>query len=169
MPADIRTARMSDIDALVAIENAVFEGDRISRKSFRHLVGASTAAVLVAESAGAPAGYAVVLFRKGSTGARLYSIAAKPHGGGKGRALLAAAEQVALKRRRHSLRLEVRDDNARARALYERNGYRRIGEMPRYYADGATALRYEKPLETGAAAAGGPAAGRKKTGKHSTR
>jgi hypothetical protein len=32
MPAEIRTARASDVDALAAIENAVFEGDRISRR-----------------------------------------------------------------------------------------------------------------------------------------
>ena len=31
MPADTRTARASDVDDLAAIENAVFEGDRITR------------------------------------------------------------------------------------------------------------------------------------------
>ena len=44
------------------------------------------------------------------------------------------------------LRLEVREDNARAIRIYEQNGYRRIGREPDYYEDGATALRYEKTL-----------------------
>jgi ribosomal protein S18 acetylase RimI-like enzyme len=148
MPAAIRTARVSDIDALAAIENAVFEADRISRKSFRHLVGAGTAAVVVAESGGRIAGYCVVLFRKGSLAARLYSIAtdAGTGGSGHGRALLDAAERAARASGRRSLRLEVREDNDRARLLYERNGYRRTGQVPGYYADGATAFRYEKQL-----------------------
>jgi ribosomal protein S18 acetylase RimI-like enzyme len=147
MPADIRTARVSDIDALVAIENAVFAGDRISRRSFRHLAGAKTAAVLVADDAGRVAGYCVVLFRKGNTAARLYSIAVAPGSGrGQGRILLEAAERAARGRGCRALRLEVRDDNDRARILYERSGYRQTGEVPDYYADGATAFRYEKLL-----------------------
>jgi hypothetical protein len=36
--------------------------------------------------------------------------------------------------------------NDRARALYERSGYSRTGDVPGYYADGATALRYLKQL-----------------------
>ncbi|SFK58538.1 Ribosomal protein S18 acetylase RimI [Mesorhizobium albiziae] len=158
MPADIRTARVSDIDALVALENTVFEADRISRKSFRHFVSADTAVVLIAEAAGKLTGYAVVLFRKGNAGARLYSIAAAPDAGnGYGRKLLDAAERAARDRGARSLRLEVRHDNDRARILYEKNGYRRIGEVAGYYADGATAFKYEKPMNIGAAKAGAPA------------
>jgi hypothetical protein len=40
----------------------------------------------------------------------------------------------------------VRYDNASAIALYESSGFRQFGEHPRYYADGASALRYEKSL-----------------------
>jgi ribosomal-protein-alanine N-acetyltransferase len=157
MPADIRTARVSDIDALVVLETTVFEADRISRKSFRHLVETDTATVLIAEAAGRLAGYAVVLFRKGNAGARLYSIAAAPGAGnGYGRKLLHAAEHAARDRGCRSLRLEVRHDNDRARILYEKNGYRLIGELAGYYADGATAFKYEKPLEDGAAKTGAP-------------
>ena len=45
-----------------------------------------------------------------------------------------------------ALTLEVRYDNASAIALYESCGFRLFGEHAHYYADGATALRYEKPL-----------------------
>lgn len=148
MTADIRTARASDADALLAIENAAFEGDRLSRRSFRRLLSGRSAEVLVAASGDAVAGYCIVLFREGASVARLYSIATeRRHGGaGLGRALLQAAEASARRRGRRTLRLEVRDDNSRARNLYERNGYRFIGRRQGYYSDGAAALRYEKDL-----------------------
>lgn len=147
MTADIRPARASDADALLAIENAAFQGDRISRRSFRRLVCGRSAAVLVAGPQDAVAGYCIVLFREGTSVARLYSIATdRNRGGGVGRALLQAAEAVVRRRGRRLLRLEVREDNVRARDLYERNGYNFIGSRQGYYSDGATALRYEKLL-----------------------
>lgn len=146
MPAVIRPADATDIDGLVAIENRVFTGDRISRRSFRKFLDRHTAATLVAEEDGRAVGYCMVLFRAGSGVARLYSIAVSGGGGGVGRALLAQAEEVAYERGRMLMRLEVREDNARAIALYEKNGYRRFGREPGYYEDGTAALRYEKLL-----------------------
>ncbi|MDX8448507.1 peptidase C39 family protein [Mesorhizobium captivum] len=148
MPAEIRKARASDVDDLAAIEKAVFSGDRLSRRSFRQFIERETAEMLVAENDSHVAGYAVVLFRKGSGVARLYSIAVSPFFGslGIGRQLLAAAEEAAYEHDRMMLRLEVREDNQRAIRIYEQAGYRRIGREPDYYEDGATALRYEKTL-----------------------
>jgi len=148
MSADIRLARMTDVDELVGIENAVFGGDRISRRSFRHLAAVASAAVLVAEVDRRIAGYAVLLFRNGNRTARLYSLAAAPGeaGRGHGHALMAAAEAEARRRHASVLRLEVRADNDRARRLYEARGYRETGSVADYYADGATARRFEKPL-----------------------
>ena len=156
MTADIRPARAEDVDALCAIENAAFLTDRISRRSFRQLIERETAETLVAEIDGALAGYAMVLVRKGTGVARLYSIAASSDFAGKGvgRALLEAAEKVAFDHDRLMLRLEVREDNPRAISIYERSGYRRTGRETNYYEDGMSALRYEKtlrgdvPLET---------------------
>lgn len=148
MTADIRPARASDANAILVIENTAFEGDRISARSMRRLVAGRSAVVLVAAVGDAIAGYCVVLWREGTRVARLYSIATDSnHGGaGIGRALLEAAEAAARERGRGLMRLEVREDNGRARALYERNGYRFIGKLRRYYHDGAAALRYEKEL-----------------------
>ncbi|OQM73535.1 peptidase C39 family protein [Manganibacter manganicus] len=151
MSVEVRTARASDVDALAAIENAVFSGDRISRRSFRLLIERETAETLIAESDGRVAGYAIVLFRKGSGMARLYSLAVAPDFSGKGvgRILLGVAEEIAFAHGRMLLRLEVREDNLRAIAIYERAGYRRIGRELDYYEDGQPALRYEKPLRGG--------------------
>jgi ribosomal protein S18 acetylase RimI-like enzyme len=157
MNADIRPARASDIGALVALENAVFETDRMSRNAFRRMIVSKSASILIAERDGALAGHCVLLLRAGSNKARLYSLAVAPNsGGGLGRALLTAAENAAAAKRRKAMRLEVREDNLRAIDLYERNGYRPIGRKPAYYADGADALRYEKPLGVGAPGDSGP-------------
>ena len=120
MPAEIRKARASDVDDLAAIEKAVFSSDRISRRSFRLFIERETAETLVAEVDGRVAGYAIVLFRKGSGVARLYSIATGPFFGGLGvgRMLLGSAEDAAFEHGRMMLRLEVREDNSRAIRIY---------------------------------------------------
>ncbi|MAW87781.1 MAG: GNAT family N-acetyltransferase [Phyllobacteriaceae bacterium] len=148
MTTALRRATQSDIDQLVLLENTVFDADRISRRSFRQLIDRETAETIVAESGGRICGYAMVLFRKGTAVARLYSIAVLPSAGGSGLGarLLEAAEDAAFGHGRMVLRLEVREDNTRAIGLYERRGYRRIGRYLDYYADHTTALRYEKLL-----------------------
>ena len=111
--AMIRNAMADDVSALVEIENRAFTSDRISRRSFRYLMSKANAATLVAvENGGAPCGYAIVLFNRGTSLARLYSIAVDPdrQGQGIGGALLLAAETVARQHAAAYMRLEVRDD-----------------------------------------------------------
>jgi [ribosomal protein S18]-alanine N-acetyltransferase len=147
-PVRIRRARTGDLARLVEIENAVFATDRMSARQWRHHVANPEADVLVAERDGAIIGAAVVFFHASHRIARLYSIAVAPEarGAGIGDELLAAAERNARKRGREKFRLEVRTDNAAARRLYERRGYRVFGTKAGYYEDGADAARYEKAL-----------------------
>jgi ribosomal protein S18 acetylase RimI-like enzyme len=146
----VRRAELSDLDDLVALEQATFDSDRISRAQFRRHLDSDTARVLVASANHRRfLGTAMVFFRKGSVVARLYSIASLPEARGKGvgTALIEAAETAARRRRCHALRLEVRTDNASAIRLYERLGYRRAGPVKHgFYEDGADAFVYEKPL-----------------------
>ena len=144
----LRNAGPDDLDALVRIENESFDADRISRRSFRKLIAAPTAACIVAEANDEIAGYALLLFRKGTALARLYSIAVSDAfvGQGVGGKLLEAAEDEAYDHDRIMLRLEVREDNKKTIALYEKAGYRRFGRIDDYYADHADALRFEKIL-----------------------
>jgi ribosomal protein S18 acetylase RimI-like enzyme len=149
---------MSDVAALLAIENAVFKVDLLSRRSFRHFLTSANASLIVAEESGKLAGYALVLYPPRAKVARLYSIAVAPHIGGRGIGplLLAAAEDAARRRRRRAMRLEVHEHNTRAIARYEKSGYRLFGRHRDYYDDHASALRFEKPLA--AEARSGPAA-----------
>ncbi|TAM95567.1 MAG: GNAT family N-acetyltransferase, partial [Rhizobiaceae bacterium] len=131
--------------------------DRLSRRSFRQAVESPTTETLVAvrnETGrdGAIVGYCMVLFRRGSGVARLYSIAVDPASGrsGLGSALLDAAESAAFEKDRLILRLEVREDNGPAISLYKARGYHRTGREPDYYEDGEAALRYQRMLRGGA-------------------
>lgn len=145
----VRRAEVSDLDDLVALEEATFDTDRLSRAQYRKHLDSETAQVLVASANHRRfLGTAVVFYRKGTTVARLYSIATKPQARGKGvgSALIEAAEDAARTRGCRALRLEVRKDNGVAIRLYERMGYHRIGEYAKYYGDGADALRLEKTL-----------------------
>jgi ribosomal protein S18 acetylase RimI-like enzyme len=148
----LRKGRAADIEALLALERRAFATDRISSRAFRRFVTAPSAAFIVATLGGAPAGYAVVLFRSGSKLARLYSLLVDADAGGRGigTRLLAAAERAARKRGAAVLRLEVRTRNRRAIGLYEAAGYRVFGRHEDYYEDGAPALRYAKTLRRGA-------------------
>jgi ribosomal protein S18 acetylase RimI-like enzyme len=144
----LRPGRLRDIDALVALENAVFTTDILSRRSFRHFLIAPNSSLIVAEEGGKLGGYALVLYPPRSKLARLYSIAVAPHipGRGIGPLLLAEAEAAAARRRRRAMRLEVHEHNTRAIGRYEKSGYRLFGRLHRYYDDGGDALRFDKPL-----------------------
>jgi len=146
--AKLRRGRISDLDALVELEQAVFTTDILSRRSFRRFVAASTATLLVAEAGGALAGYVLVLYRPRSKRARLYSIAVAPRIGGRGVGplLLAGAEDAAWRHRRRVMRLEVHAHNTRAIARYEKTGYRQFGRYRAYYDDNVDALRFDKAL-----------------------
>lgn len=144
----IRRATRADVDALLALEEATFDSDRISRAQWRRHIDSASAAVFVSGTRGSVDAAAVVFHRRNSRAARLYSLAVGAHarGTGLGGALLAAAEADARRRGCTSMRLEVRADNPSAIALYERRGYTRIARLPGFYEDGADGWRYAKRL-----------------------
>jgi [ribosomal protein S18]-alanine N-acetyltransferase len=148
----VRRARLADLDDLCELEELVFGDDRMSRRGLRNFLTAHSASVVVAEHFGGVAGCAVVLFRPNSKIARLYSIAVSPNSAGRGLgpALLAAAEQAAVAKRRQTLRLEVHERNHRAIARYRQAGYQQFGCHERYYLDSGDALRFEKRLQRSA-------------------
>ncbi|HEX7338999.1 MAG TPA: GNAT family N-acetyltransferase [Rhodanobacteraceae bacterium] len=144
----IRPAEPADLDALVALEEATFDSDRLSRRQYRAHIRSASAVVLTAWLDERLAGAAVVFFRRGSHTARLYSLAtaAAARGRGVGRALLDAVLAQARRRGCDRLQLEVRTDNAPAIALYEHTGFDRFGMHRGYYADGCDAWRYARNL-----------------------
>lgn len=147
---EVRRANPADLDALVALERQTFDSDQLSRAQYRRHLASDSALVLAVDGSDPSlAGAAVVLFRKGSAVARLYSLATAAEARGKGvaTALMEAVAVAARDRGCRVLRLEVRVDNVAAVGLYERQGYRRIGRLAAYYEDGADGWRYERPVE----------------------
>ncbi|MHB8623404.1 MAG: GNAT family N-acetyltransferase [Sulfuricaulis sp.] len=146
-----RLATADDLDALVQLEDH-FPTDRLKRASFRHLLRHAHADVWVVENDALLAGNVVVLYRRGSKAARLYSLVVHPSQQRRGiaRALLSAAEAAAADRGWTELRLEVRPDNAPAIAFYRKNDYRVSGMLKAFYEDGSDALRMTKRLAAAA-------------------
>lgn len=145
---EVRRATLADVDALLALEEATFDSDLISRVQWRHYIGSAGTAVFVSGAPNRADAAAVVFYRRNSHAARLYSLAVGAHarGAGLGSVLLAAAEADARAHGCTSMRLEVRADNPSAMALYERRGYTRIARLPAFYEDGADGWRYMKRL-----------------------
>ena len=145
----VRRALPADLDALVALEQRAFDGDRISRAQYRrHLTSRSVVILVAVDPTQAVIGAAVLFFRAGSRVARLYSLATAPEARGMGvaTALLEAVIAAASDRACHALRLEVRQTNLDAIRLYQRHGFRPTIRLSAYYEDGADAWRYERPL-----------------------
>ena len=144
----IRAAQSSDIQSLARLEAEAFATDRLSRARLRALAQSPSASMLVAEHRAELLGYVLVLMRRNSRAARLYSLAVAPAslGRGVGSALLRAAEDSARARGADELRLEVRDDNAAAQRLYAARGYAQLGRREDYYEDGAAALLFARSL-----------------------
>jgi ribosomal protein S18 acetylase RimI-like enzyme len=144
----IRAAELADVPALLALEQQCFDSDRLSARSFRHLIRGGHASLLVDVQQGELRGYSLVLFHRNTSIARLYSFAVAPAWRGRdvGRELMRAAEADALGEGAVSMRLEVRADNAVAIAMYLKLGYQQFEITPDYYEDHVDAIRMEKAL-----------------------
>ena len=143
-----RQATINDLKSLLVLENRCFSEDRLSRRSFRRFIEQPRDRVILAETADGLVGYCLVLMSAATRLARIYSIAVSPEHRGLrlGEQLIAEAEREAADADRIVMRLEVREDNAPAIALYKRLGYRQFGTYRDYYEDHSNALRFERRI-----------------------
>jgi len=146
--AILRPANLEDVDALIFLENECFQTDRISRRSFRYFIQRGHSLLILINGKGAALGYVLTTFRRGTSVARIYSIAVacSMRKFGIGRSLLEAAETIALDNDCIALRLEVHPDNFKAINLYKKFGYREFGRYLDYYDDHSDAIRLQKNL-----------------------
>ncbi len=148
MATTTRIARRSDLDRLVAIEDATFDAaryGRMSRRQFAMHLKSPRAVVIVVEKDGDVVGYALGFLHAQRRQLRFYSLAVAPEaqGGEAGRALFAAIEEAA-RERGLAVQCEVRADNEKLRARYAALGYRQYREVGNYYPDGASCLKFVK-------------------------
>jgi ribosomal-protein-alanine N-acetyltransferase len=131
-PIVLRRARVTDIDSVLAIEQASF-ADPWSRSAFVELLDDPRVAFLLADAGGALRGYVVAWFvlDEGEIGNLAVHTDARRQG--VGALLLDGAIAAVRKSRVEALYLEVRDSNASARALYASRGFAEVGRRREYY------------------------------------
>lgn len=136
-PVEIRPERMraEDVPEIAEIEREVF-GDPWSPDSFLAEVERNPEIgwpVVVRDESGPVLAYAVVWFIVDEIHIGNIAVRAKGQGRGVGRALLAAVLEEGARRGMTYATLEVRPSNARALALYESFGFRRVALRKQYY------------------------------------
>lgn len=148
MKSTIRIATIADLANLLNLEHACFTSDLLSKRSLARLLQSKSAGILVIEESLVLMGLAIILFRKNSSNARLYSFAIHKDYRNKGLAALLhnAMEEFVKKNERTVLTLEVDKKNKAAISFYEKHGYQHFGMYHKYYQDGADALRMKKTL-----------------------
>jgi ribosomal protein S18 acetylase RimI-like enzyme len=146
----IRHAELSDLPELLRLEELSFENDRLSRRSFIRWLGHRRCAFLVCDEGERLCGYILVIRRRGTLLARMYSLAVDPACRGRGIAqqLVEQAEREARDAGALYMRLEVAEDNEGAISLYEKLGYVQFGLYRDYYEDHGDALRMEKCIHS---------------------
>ncbi|MGL4476530.1 MAG: GNAT family N-acetyltransferase/peptidase C39 family protein [Shewanella sp.] len=145
---DIRVATPEDLPALLQLEQQVFVSDLITSRQMKRFISSSQSLLLVMEVDNQLAGYALLLFHRGTQLSRIYSIAISPHFQGRGyaKALLAKVEHEAVNQGYITIRLEVREDNISAKTLYQQLGYKSLKTLVHYYDDLASGVRLQKRL-----------------------
>jgi ribosomal protein S18 acetylase RimI-like enzyme len=152
-PYVIRPARAEDVPRLARIEEIAFDaasygGFLMTAQAFRRQVRSRNFLLVAIQNsdAGDVAGYALGLVRKDSPYVRFISLAVLPEHGGRGAGwrLFDAIESAARDNGYRGVRLEIRGDNTRLLARYQRAGYREFATVPDYYSDGAAAIRMVK-------------------------
>ena len=139
----LRRATADDLDAIMAIENALFPGDAWSAATMASEIAGPHGHYLVAVAEDAAIdGYAGLLAPEGSGHGDIQTIAVveRARRRGLGRTLMLALLNEARRRHATEVFLEVRADNPGARALYETLGFTEIAVRPRYYRGGIDAV-----------------------------
>lgn len=145
---EYRHAQVSDRKAILLVEEACFANDRLSERQILYWLRAVHKVMYVALLEGQIVGYGLAIMRKGTSLARLYSLAvlSTARGLGIGKHLLGHLEQSCVEKNKLFLRLEVAISNHSAIALYSSLGYKEFGFYSEYYEDHSDALRMQKAI-----------------------
>jgi ribosomal protein S18 acetylase RimI-like enzyme len=141
----VRSATPTDLPAAATLEQTCFKNYQLSLKRLRYLQKAPTALFVVAEDNGAVVGEGIALIRRHKSGCltgRIYSLAVSDQCRGRkiGGRLLDTMVDGLLARGVQRIFLEVESDNDSAIHLYERHGFRLIGDLPDYYGPGRSGI-----------------------------
>ena len=140
---EVRRAKPGDVPAITAIERETFP-DPWGEGVFLETINYFPSTFFVAASDGEVIGFLVGGLE--DTGELVYghicNLAVTPRfqQHGIGRTLLRRAEHQFIVETASGVQLEVRVSNIAAQKFYQRNGYREVFSIPRYYANGEDAI-----------------------------
>jgi ribosomal-protein-alanine N-acetyltransferase len=136
----LRRMRWWDIDAVTALERALFDDPWSAEMFWDELAQGDSRTYVVAHDGDEVVGYAGLAAMPDEGYVQTIGVAPAHQRNGLGATLLTALMDDARRRALPRVGLEVRVDNAPAIALYERFGFTRIAIRKRYYPSGADAL-----------------------------
>lgn len=143
----IRPLTLSDLDAVLAVEEASFTAPW-SRAQFIQELESPLACCRAAETAdGTLAGYLCLMFVADECTVMDVAVAPSRRGEGTGRRLMEWTLEECRRRGARHLHLEVRVSAAPAIALYRAMGFAETGRRSRYYRDGEDALVMARTVE----------------------
>ncbi|MEZ2390258.1 ribosomal protein S18-alanine N-acetyltransferase [bacterium RCC_150] len=140
----------ADVAAVEVLERRLFPIDAWPLQMFiDELAQADTRRYVVAEVDGQIVAYAGLMCIQPIADVQTIAVVPEFEGKGIGSAILTELILEARRRGAADVLLEVRADNPRAQALYQRFGFEQIHVRPRYYRDGTDALIMRLPLTEG--------------------
>lgn len=145
----LRQMTEDDLPAVMAIERATFpldawsegmmRGELADQPRTRHYVVAMLDEEII--------GYAGLAAAGDQADVQTIAVLQEHRSRGIGSAMLTELLGEARRRGAREIFLEVRADNPRARAVYERFGFEEIGTRRRYYDDGTDAIMMRRKLD----------------------
>ncbi|MGL4826512.1 MAG: ribosomal protein S18-alanine N-acetyltransferase [Vibrionaceae bacterium] len=147
---EFKCATLLDLEQLHQLEQQAFSEDRLTKRQLRRFINSKTDYLLTAQHNDKVVAYALIIFNQATQIARLYSIAVDKEFKNQGIAtnLLTQCEVYAVEKGYITMRLEVREDNTDAIALYRKLGFTKLRILIHYYDDLADGIRMQKRLGT---------------------
>lgn len=151
MSFSLRPMRLQDIPTVGALEQKLFPVDAWPLELFFDEFAQQTRSYSVVEVDGQLVGYCGVMVVGETADIQTIGVLPEHEGRGIGTAMLTGMLAEARRRGARETLLEVREDNPRARSLYERFGFEHIHTRRGYYRDGVSALVMRLTFEPGTA------------------
>ena len=163
MPLAIRSARLHDVPAILAIEQQAPSAAHWTTEQYSQLV--EDGVVLVAEEGGKLCGFVCARAVAGEWEIENVVVAAEFLRRDIASKLVRELIQRAQNEAASAILLEVRESNVPASRLYEKRGFREVGRRPLYYRDPAEdailyALRFDREPHRGELNATKPSEGK---------
>jgi ribosomal protein S18 acetylase RimI-like enzyme len=152
LSVNIRKATLSDLEVIHRIELECFAHDAFSKRLLEYFLRSPDFLTLIGFLDGEVAGFITgsIENSEGKTVGHICTLDVKRNWRRMrvGSGLLTFLEYILSEKQVEACYLEVRDDNAAAKNLYVKHGYKPLETLKDYYGFGADGIKYGKDLKT---------------------